>query len=236
MDRHRSFLRVAHRLADCDVVLYDRRGYAASRHAAPPVRSILDHAADLVHVLGGVPSIVVGHSYGGTIALTVAAARPDLVQAAVVYEPPLPWTLWWQPQPGQPRLAALVDGADPGDAAESFVSRMIGEQRYNRLSASTRAELRADGPALVAEMMAIRRDPPPFEASQITVPVVVSRGSLAADRHVKAAGWLAAELPKAELRVVEGAAHGAHQSHPEEMAALVRRAIVLARAAAGTPG
>ncbi len=233
MDRHRSFLRLAHRLSEYDVVLYDRRGYSESRHVAPPARGVGDHAADLIHILAGVPSIVVGHSYGGTLALAVAQARPDLVRAAVVYEPPLAWMPMWQPQPGQPRMSAVFEGVDPGDAAEAFVSRMIGDQRYQRLSPSTRQHLRADGPALVREMTSIRTDPPPFEPSSIGIPLVVARGSLAAQRHVQAADWLVSQLPEGELHVVDGAAHAGPVSHPEEVAALVRRAVELSRARSG---
>jgi pimeloyl-ACP methyl ester carboxylesterase len=39
---------------------------------------------------------------------------------------------------------------------------------------------------------------------------------------------LAAQVPRGELIVIEGASHGAHLSHPGEFAELVRRAAALA--------
>ena len=95
MDRHRSFLRLRSRLRHCRVVIYDRRGYERSRAVQPPASGVADHASDLACVLAERPAVVLGHSYGGVVALALAATRPDLVRAAVVYEPPMAWTDWW---------------------------------------------------------------------------------------------------------------------------------------------
>ena len=51
----------------------------------------------------------------------------------------------------------------PGEAAERFLRRMVGDRRYERLPAATRVELLQDGPALVTELTTIRRDPAPFD-------------------------------------------------------------------------
>jgi pimeloyl-ACP methyl ester carboxylesterase len=228
MDRCRTFLRLATRLPEYTVVLYDRRGYQRSREVAPPARGVGDHADDLVRVLHGRPSIVLGHSYGGDVALA-AAERSDAVRAVVVYEPPLAWLDWWQMMGAHPNRPPLGEG-EPGDAAESFLRRMVGDRFVDRLAPSARAELRADGQALVTELTALRSEPPPFDPARVTVPVVVARGSEPASRHRQGADWLVAELPDAVLRVVEGAGHGAHLSHPAALADLVREADRLASA------
>ena len=44
------------------------------------------------------------------------------------------------------------DGGDDHDAAEWFLRRMLGDKLWERLPASMRAERRAEGPTLVAEM------------------------------------------------------------------------------------
>ena len=233
MDRHRSFLRLRSRLRHCRVVIYDRRGYERSRAVQPPARGVADHASDLACVLAERPAVVLGHSYGGVVALALAATRPDLVRAAVVYEPPMAWTDWWDAPSGQAvRVTPTAvgrrwsyGGMEPGDAAEAFVRRMIGDRRYERLSPTTRSELRADGPALVTELMAIRSAPAPFDAGSIRVPVVVGRGALSTERHVRGGAWLARSLPNGELVVLDGAAHGAHLSHSGSLAGLVLRAF-----------
>ena len=73
MDRHASFARLRARLApSCDVLLYDRRGYAASRDLEPQAAGIEDHVADLLGLLEGRAALLFGHSLGGDIALAFA--------------------------------------------------------------------------------------------------------------------------------------------------------------------
>lgn len=228
MDRHRSFLRVRLELRDRRVLLYDRRGYSRSRDAQPPAGGVLDHADDLVALLAGRPAVVLGHSFGGTVALA-AAARTSLVRAVVAYEPPLSWMRWWH-GPGMSHTAEPFRGIDPGDAAVGFIRRVVGERRIERLLALgvSLEEYRADGPALVSELGALRRDPPPFDPREVAVPTLVVRGAETNDRQRQGTDWLAAHLPAAELHVLAGAGHNGHLSHPHEVAALVRRAGELA--------
>ena len=227
MDRHSSFARLRSRLmATCRVVSYDRRGYAGSRAAEPPASSITDHVADLEAVIAGRRCTLLGHSYGGSVVLALAAQRPDLTGAAVVYEPPLPWLDWWPRT--DPSDGPVFDGSDPRAAAEEFLARTIGRHRYERLPLKTREEVVLDGDALVAEMRAIQRDPAPFEPAAITRPVLVVRGSDTSERHRLGTDWLAARLPAASLHTLGGAGHGGHQSHPAELARIVAAAVTLA--------
>src|SRR5262245_1372086 len=92
LDRGRSFMRVARILdEECRMTWYDRRGYGASVDAARPGADIDAQVADVLTVLDGRHGVVVGHSFGGMIALGAAAAAPDLVDALVVYETRLAW-------------------------------------------------------------------------------------------------------------------------------------------------
>jgi pimeloyl-ACP methyl ester carboxylesterase len=67
-------------------VAYDRAGHGTS--APDPGGRDLDRMAndliDLLDHLGGSPAVLVGHSWGGPIVRTVAAARPDLVTGLVL--------------------------------------------------------------------------------------------------------------------------------------------------------
>ena len=226
MDRHTGFARVRGRLMEtCHVVSYDRRGYGRSRHAEPAAEHVSDHVDDLEAVVAERPCTIAGHSYGGDVVLSFAARRPDLAKSAVVYEPPLAWLDWWPHHGSQPPQYRNVI---PEEAAEAFLRRMIGDGRYERLPLTVREDVVKDGKALIAELTAIRLDPPPFEPADITAPVLVIYGAASEERHRRAASYLADSLPAGSLHAVREAFHGGHQSHPAEFARLILAAVALA--------
>jgi pimeloyl-ACP methyl ester carboxylesterase len=225
MDRHTGYARVRGRLMErCHVVSYDRRGYGRSRGALTPARHLSDHVDDLESVVDERACTLVGHSYGGDVVLSFAERRPDLARAALVYEPPLAWLDWWLDLSGR----SLPFGERTGEeAAEAFLRRMIGE-RFEQLPAPVREDVLKDGDALVAELTAIRVDPPPFDPSCIVAPVLVACGAASNELHRRAAQWLAESLPAGSLHAVREAVHGGHLSHPAEFARLILAAVALA--------
>jgi pimeloyl-ACP methyl ester carboxylesterase len=73
------------------LILYHRRGYAGSSRASEPV-SVAGQAADcraLLRHLGVERAHVVGHSYGGIVALQLALDTPSVVHSLAVLEPGL---------------------------------------------------------------------------------------------------------------------------------------------------
>lgn len=93
------------------LINYHRRGYQGSSRTADPV-SIARQAADcrsLLHHLGIERAHVVGHSYGGVIALQLRLAAPEVVHSLALLEP------------------ALMAGASAEEYRDSL---MQGERRY----------------------------------------------------------------------------------------------------------
>ena len=219
MDRSTSFGRMVRHLDGSTVVRYDRRGYGRSRELGP-ARSIGHQVDDLLDVIDGRTVRVFGHSLGGVVSLVAAERAPELFDRVVAYEAPRSWLPWWPTDSAGG--AALSEAGTAEDVAERFMMRIVGEQVWSRLGASTRAARRAEGATLVAELESLR--PPhsaPYDDAGLCCEVVAAYGSATHDRHRRAASDLAAGVDGAELRVVEGARHGVHLSHPAEAATLV---------------
>lgn len=223
MDRATSFTRLMARLPEWSIVAYDRRGYAGSLDAGPP-GSFDEQVDDLLTVLDGQPAVAFGHSYGGDVVLATAALHPTLIPAAVVWEPPQPWLDWW---PSTSASLGAGDELEPEERAEWFMRRMVGDHVWDRLPSSTRAKRRAEGPTLAAELRSLHLAPP-FDAAAIRIPVLVGRGGQSRPHQRRGARELAATLPAGELVDIEDAHHGAHLSHPAQVAAFLERAAGLA--------
>jgi len=234
LDRAGSFARVTRRLDDLHTVAYDRRGYHRSRHVTPVHDTLDGHVGDLLAVIDGRPCVVVGHSYGGDIALGAAlgADGPGPILAVAAYEPPMPWL---GPSATRPRGGATgdrrIDDEDPTVVAERFFRRMVGDSAWDRLPEETKEARRADGPALAGEIAAIRTSVAPFDVTRLAVPAVFGRGTESLPHHRASADWLVAHTPDAELIEIEGAAHGAHLTHPDAFARFVRVAVARAEGA-----
>jgi pimeloyl-ACP methyl ester carboxylesterase len=70
-------------------IMADFLGSGTSDHPAAPVATLDAHADSVAAILDHVgcgPAALVGHSMGGTVAIALAARRPDLVERLVVAE------------------------------------------------------------------------------------------------------------------------------------------------------
>ena len=211
LDRSSGMARVAKMVSRfATVIRYDRRGYGHRwNHEGPfHVESNVD---DVVAILNGRRAVVVGHSYGGQIALTCASRLGDQIHGVSVYESPLSWLPWW------PTNTAGATGvaAGPDRAAEAFMIRMIGQQRWDSLPDKTRQERRREGRALVEELSALRVSPS-WTPESIQCPVIVGCGTLGSEHQKKGTDWLVEHITGSVKVVIEGASHGAHLSHPNE--------------------
>ena len=223
MDRSTGFAAVRRALSDLRTIVYDRRGYGRSRHLepAPDLDAGVD---DLLALCAGRPALIVGHSFGGCIALRAAQVAPDVVRAVVVYEPPLPWLVEWPDGTGSGRALAAPD---PAAAVDAFLRHAVGDRRWESLPDRVRAERRAEGPALLADLRSVRpghASPAPLDLLAVAVPVVVGRGTRS-PAHLISGCELIAELALAELTVVDGAAHRAQATHPDAVAAMARQGL-----------
>jgi pimeloyl-ACP methyl ester carboxylesterase len=217
MDRSASMVPLSRRLDEGFRVLrYDRRGYARSR-AAGGSYTIAAHVADLAAQLDGRRAVLFGHSYGGNVALALAERHPDLVRAVAVYEVPLSWLPWWPGSTGRSNRASRVS---PEDAAEQFMRRMVGDERWEALPRFVRDARRAEGTALVEEIADLAAGAP-WQPERIDVPVVAIYGSLTREHHRDGCHYLAELLSDRDAVVIDGARHNGPFTHPADVAAVI---------------
>jgi pimeloyl-ACP methyl ester carboxylesterase len=223
-DTGRSFLAAAERLSHVRVLTYDRRGYGRSLGAQPPPRSLGDHAADLLALLGDQPTTVVGHSFGSCVAMLAAIQRPDVIVSLGLWEPPLPWEDWW-PERSRRSVAGILADPDPDAVGERLVRTVLGDAAWDELGPERQQRRRLEGRAFVEDARAqLTRQ---FDLADIHVPAVVAYGSDTWPWGVETT-TRAATILGAELIEVQGSHHFGHVTHPAEFAAFTQRAMELA--------
>jgi pimeloyl-ACP methyl ester carboxylesterase len=220
MDRSAGLLKLSRRLdPDHFVIRYDRRGYGRSTvdgtHPGP--FDIDAQVVDALEVLARADVaersvLVVGHSYGGNVALALAARCPARISGVVVYETPLSWEPWWPGTTAGSR--ALATEGSTRDAAERFMRRLVGDSRWEALPEGTREVRRAEGAAMVGELTALRSGPP-WLPEQITVPVMAGFGEHGAAHHQQGMRVLGERINGCCVVELPGCRHDAPLSHPD---------------------
>jgi len=190
------------------VLRYDRRGYGKSWPHEGPF-TVADQLNDLVALVGERRVVLIGHSFGGNIALAASVRLGDRVIGVSTYETPLSWMEWW---PGTTAGAMAVASSEE-EAAENFMIRLIGHKRWNALPVRTREERKREGIALVGELTALRASAP-WLAENITCAVLCGFGSSGMKHHADGARWMARNLKNAKLVELKDASHGAPMTHP----------------------
>lgn len=215
MDRSTGMLKLSRQLDHAfRVARYDRRGYGRSvgpdgRHPGP--FDMAHQVDDLLGVLAGRRAVLIGHSYGGNVALALTVRHPHLVRAVAIYETPLSWEPFW---PGNTAgAAAVASAADPEAAAEKFMRRMVGDDRWEALPERTRQTRRIEGATMVGELADLREHQP-WAAADVHVPVITSYGEHASPHHRHGMAHVAGQIDGARLVELPGCRHDAPLSHP----------------------
>ncbi|MFC0249731.1 alpha/beta fold hydrolase [Citricoccus parietis] len=219
MDTSRSFAGLARNLGEFEVLRYDRRGYGDNLLPSAPAPRFRDHVNDLLAVLGDRPAYVLGHSLGGAVTLTAAAHAARSFLGVMVYEAPLPWTDWW-PAPALPSRSSASE-AEVRQTAEAFLHRLMGTERWESWNVERRELFLGWAPAWASELQDASLDGAPFQAEDLTVPLLVSYGTATDERHRRGALEIA-QRTGAPLVPLEGGTHAAPHLMPQELAAVVR--------------
>ncbi|MGW0389939.1 alpha/beta fold hydrolase [Streptomyces sp. NPDC003042] len=211
-----------------EVVLYDLRGHGLSER--PPTgydsRSAVRDLVALLSALGldGRPVHLVGNSYGGTLALHAALARPDLVAGLTLLEPPLsgPW------------VENMVDTLSVA-ALSLEDSQVPAELSSLRLRKAAKLTVIADAllnRTTLIDDIAAGRTFTPADYAGIRCPVLVVCGEHS--ELVPGAAELARHAPRCTLRILPGLGHDVlKESGGVLRGAVLAHAAAVRRAGAG---
>jgi pimeloyl-ACP methyl ester carboxylesterase len=207
----------------------DRRGRGASGDGATygiqrEFEDIAAVADDAAARFGG-PVDVLGHSYGGRCALG-ASLLTDAIRRVVAYEgAPVPAGTSYRPDGLLDIVREALARGDPEAALSGFLAGVVG------MSEAELARYRAEPvwPARVAaahtilrELEAETSEPASIEAlAAVRVPVLLILGGSSRSPFGVGTRAFAERLPRAEIFVIEGAAHAAHHTHVAEFVAAV---------------
>ncbi len=218
------------RSGNATVHAVDRRGSGASRVENPAPIDVGVHVDDLVAVLdhlGIRGAALVGLSYGGVLALEMAARCPDRVLAVVAWEPP------YGPLADaatRARLAALATATeeahrDGGAAAAAaiFLRSVAGAGAWERLPPRSRTFLAREGDGALADAALLGADPAGL--SSIVAPTTVLTGDGSDPFYAGIADALMDRIPGARRGRLEGLDHPAPITDPARVVSAILDAI-----------
>jgi pimeloyl-ACP methyl ester carboxylesterase len=190
--------------------------------------ALIDEADDRVHL--------VGHSYGGAVALHAAVARPDSIASLTLYEPSAFHLLDRLPEGAAP-FAEIVGVAratsesvvrgDYRGAAARFVDYWSGPGAWDAMRPAPKGAVTRWAPKAPLDFNALIEEPTPVAAyAALRFPVLILRGEHAPAPTRVIAETLPRLLPAARLAVVAGAGHMGPFTHAAEVNALIAQHVV----------
>ena len=179
----------------------------------------------------GEPFHLIGHSYGGAVALKAALTFPTRVRSLVLFEPTL-FKLLMAEDAQQPAAREIADvrsettaavlRGEMERAAEHFIDYWMGAGMWAQTPEPRRTAAARAAPKITAEFQAVFEDPvllSEFSALEVPTLLMVGTESPAASRGV--VRLLAHALPQAKTLELGGLGHMGPVSHVDTINAAI---------------
>jgi pimeloyl-ACP methyl ester carboxylesterase len=206
--------------------------------------TLADEASRTIGLVDGSEGKVhlVGHSYGGGVALKAALARPDRIASLALYEPSAFHLLRDMGPEGAEALAEIMgvarrvgEGVIAGEycrAVAGFVDYWNGPGAWQALRPAVQAALTRWVPKAPLDFRALIEEPTGTRAClALRMPVLILRGERAPPPTRVIAERLSRLLADGRLQVVRGAGHMGPLTHAADVAARMAEHICMAETA-----
>ncbi|MEP2027850.1 MAG: alpha/beta hydrolase [Paracoccaceae bacterium] len=227
---------------DFRVIVFDRPGLGYTPSIDPAGDSLQSQATFLqaaASQIGAGDPVVMGHSYGGAVALAWAIHHPDNVSALVlVAAASNPWTTpldplyrvtasWWGSLFVVPLITAFVPDKFVQGALESVFAPQSAPDGYgNHVGAGLtlrRSSMRANALQRANLLDDIKQQVPLYQAIEVPTEIIHGTEDTTVGIHIHSIP-LAGQIPEAVLTPLEGIGHAPHHVAEDEVIDAIHRA------------
>jgi pimeloyl-ACP methyl ester carboxylesterase len=194
--------------------------------------ALIEDSEDPVHL--------VGHSYGGGVALNVALNRPDRIASMTLYEPSAFHLLRQMGEAGAKALAEIrgvagrlsqcVINGDYRAGVADFVDYWSKPGSWNAMRPAVQKALMRWAPKGPLDFHALFQDPTSAEAyGELKFPVLIMRGEHAPMPTRVISERLLELLPRSRLKIIADAGHMGPLTHPLKVSDVIAKHIAAAK-------
>jgi pimeloyl-ACP methyl ester carboxylesterase len=217
-------------LADCRLIVYNRRGYGASSSSPRDWGAHGDDAVGLIENIGASPAIVVGYSGGAIVALDAVLKRPDLIARLVLLDPAVNLQRCLTPGLVGTLAAVKTLGWLRGERAAAarwlrYVSGYAtGGCGFDALSDTRREQLLTNAAAIFADLASAGSTIDETVVGKIDVPVTIVDAALSTAFLRRSSLRLKQLLPRARTITLEHSGHWVGLDARDQLLAILRDA------------